>query len=177
MSILTNRHKAQRLNWARAHLRLNRRQWGSVLFTDESKFNVQNCDGRARVYRERAQRFSEDCVQKRNRGGGSSVHVWAGSTQFHTTDLVILHGNVNARRYIDNVLRPVALPFLRQNYRRRNIIYQHDNAPAHTARPTAYFLAANGIQELDWPPLFPDMSPIEHVWNELGRRIGARRQP
>ena len=55
---------------------------------------------------------------KRNRGGGGSVHVWAGTTQFNKTDLVILSGNVNARRYIDNVLRPVALPFLRQNYRR-----------------------------------------------------------
>lgn len=49
--ILTNRHKVVRLTWARAHLRLNRGQWGSVLFTDESKFNVQNCAGRTRVYR------------------------------------------------------------------------------------------------------------------------------
>ena len=105
-SILTNRHKAQRLNWARAHLRWIRRQWGSVLFTDESKFNVQNCDGRYRVYRERGQRFTENYVQKRNRGGGGSVHVWAGITQFNKTNLVILNGNVNARRYIDNVLRP-----------------------------------------------------------------------
>ena len=105
-SIQTNRHKAQRLNWARAHLRWIRRQWGSVLFTDESKFNVQNCDGRYRVYRERGQRFTENYVQKRNRGGGGSVHVLAGITQFNKTNLVILNGNVNARRYIDNVLRP-----------------------------------------------------------------------
>ena len=73
--ILTNRHKAVRLNWAQAHLQWNRRQWGSVLFTDESKFNVQNCDGHTRVYRQRGQRFSENCVQKCNHGGGGSVHV------------------------------------------------------------------------------------------------------
>ena len=64
--ILTNRHKAVRLNWAQAHLR-----WGSVLFTDESKFNMQNCDGRTKVYRQRGQRFSENSVQKRNHGGGA----------------------------------------------------------------------------------------------------------
>ena len=98
------------MNWARTHLRWIRRQWGSVLFTDESKFNVQNYDGRYRVYRERGQRFTEYYVQKRNRGGGS-VHVWAGITQFNKTYLVILNGNVNAGRYIDNVLRAVALPF------------------------------------------------------------------
>ena len=83
--ILTNRHKAVRLNWARAHLRWNRRQWGSVLFTNESKFNVQNCNGPTRGYRQRGQRFSENCVQKRNCGGGGSVHVWAGITQFNKT--------------------------------------------------------------------------------------------
>ena len=38
--ILTKGHKVVRLNWARAHIRWNRRQWGSVLFTDEFKFNV-----------------------------------------------------------------------------------------------------------------------------------------
>ena len=67
-----------------------------------------------RVYRQRGQRFSENCVQKRYRGGGGSVHVWAGITQFNKTDLVILNENVNARCYFDNVLRPVALPFLRK---------------------------------------------------------------
>ena len=177
--ILTNIHKAERLNWARAHLRWDRRQRGSVLFTDEFKFNVQNCDGHTRVYRQRGQRFSDNCVQKSNRGGGGSVHVWAGITQFNKTDLVILNGNVNARRYIDNVLRPVALPFLRQNYRRGNFIYQHDNAPAHTcsARLTVNFLATNRIPVLDWPSLSPDMSPIEHSWDGLARRISARRQP
>ena len=36
-----------------------------------------------------------------------------------------------------------------------------------------YPTAADIIQVLDWPPL----SPIEHIWDEQGRRIKARRQP
>ena len=39
--ILTNRHKAVRLNRAQAHLQWNCMQWGSVLFTDESNFNAK----------------------------------------------------------------------------------------------------------------------------------------
>ena len=104
---------------------------------------MQNCDGRTRVYRQRGQWFSKNCVQKRNRGGGGGVHVWAGITQFNKTDLVILNGNVNCRCYIDNVLLPVALPFLRENYRRGNFIYQNDSALAHSARLTVNFLATN----------------------------------
>ena len=36
------------------------------------------------------------------------------------------------------------------------------------------FLAQNGINVLDWPALSPNMSPIEHVWDELKRRVYAR---
>ena len=56
-------------------------------------------------------------------------------------------------------------------------MYQHDKAPAHTARLTVNFLAANRVQVLDWPPLSSDMSLIEFLWDELDRRIRARRQP
>ncbi|UYV65323.1 hypothetical protein LAZ67_3003938 [Cordylochernes scorpioides] len=27
---------------------------------------------------------------------------------------------------------------------------------------------------MDWPARSPDLNPIEHVWDALGRRIGAR---
>ena len=40
-------------------------------------------------------------------------------------------------------------------------MYQHDNAPAHTARLIVNFRAANRILVLDKTPLSPDMSPIE----------------
>ena len=100
---------------------------------------MQNCDRRYRVYLERGQRFTENYVQKRNRGGGGSVHVWTGITLFNKTNLVILNGNVNARRYIDNVLRPVVLPFFFYiKTIEEETMYQHDNAPAHTAHLTQF---------------------------------------
>ena len=36
------------------------------------------------------------------------------------------------------------------------------------------FLAAQNVQALDWPAYLPDMSPIEHIWDALDRRIRAR---
>ena len=66
-----------------------------------------------------------------------------------------------ATRYIDSVLRPVALSSLRQNQRRANFIDQHDNAQAHTARLTVNFQASNIILVIVRPPLSQDMSAIE----------------
>ena len=31
-----------------------------------------------------------------------------------------------------------------------------------------------GVDELDWPAQCPDLNPIEHLWDELGRRLRAR---
>ena len=64
-------------------------------------------------------------------------------------------------RCIDNIHRPVALSSLLQNQRRANFIDQHDIAPAHTARLTVNFQAANMILMLDSPPLSREMSAIE----------------
>ena len=83
-------------------------------------------------------------------GGKRSTSVW--STK---------NNNTSSRRYIDSVLRPVALSSLRQNQKRANFIDQHDNAPAHTARLTVNFQVANIIFVLDRPPLSQDMSAIK----------------
>ena len=175
--ILTARHKIARENWARRHLRFTQRQWGGVVFSDESKFNVSRADGRLRVYRARGERYLEKCVLQKNRWGGGSVHVWAGITQFNKTELVILHGNVNAHSYVNNVLQPVLIPFLRRHFPRGRYVFQQDNAPAHRARITQQFLLQNNVTVMDWPAISPDMSPIEHVWDDLGRRVHSRRPP
>ena len=69
--------------------------------------------------------------------------------------------NTWSRRYIDSVLRPVALSSLRQNQKRENLIDQHDNAPAHTARLTVNFQVANLFFVLDRPLLSQDVSAIK----------------
>ena len=52
---------------------------------------------------------------------------------------------------------------------------QHDNACPHVARVCQDFLANNNIVPLDWPPYNPDLSQIEHLWDELDRRVRRRR--
>ena len=51
------------------------------------------------------------------------------------------------------------------------MIFQHDNAPSHSANITTTFLEENNIQKLNWPPYSPDMNIIEHVWAVLKQKV------
>ncbi|GFW02506.1 transposable element Tcb2 transposase [Trichonephila clavipes] len=48
-------------------------------------------------------------------------------------------------------------------------IFQQDNAHPHTARVAQNFL--RHFQTLPWPARSPDLSPVEHVWDQLKRQM------
>ena len=58
----------------------------------------------------------------------------------------------------------------------KNIVFQHDNHPKHTAHIVKNWLNKPGIERLNWPPFSPDMNPIEHSWDEVERRM-KKHQP
>ncbi|GFV86113.1 hypothetical protein TNCV_671101 [Trichonephila clavipes] len=47
---------------------------------------------------------------------------------------------------------------------------KQDNAPSRVAKTVRDFCSAQHMQLLPWPSYSRDMSPIEHVWNLVGRR-------
>ena len=101
--------------------------------------------------------------------------VFGGISWRNRTPLVVIEGNLTSRRYIDEVLEPVVMPFL-QNHADVTL-YQQDNARPHSTRLTTDFLGQNNVQVLPWPAFSPDLSPIEHLWDQLGRRVFNRQQP
>ncbi|GFT64268.1 transposable element Tc1 transposase [Trichonephila clavipes] len=52
-------------------------------------------------------------------------------------------------------------------------IFQQDNARPHTARVAQDFL--RHFQTLPWPARSPDLSPVEHVWDQLKRQMPSCR--
>ena len=63
-------------------------------------------------------------------------------------------------------------------YARRHtsaFIFPYDNARAHRARVVQDHLQFRRIMTLPWSAKSPDLSPVEHLWDILGRRV--RRRP
>ncbi|GFU91504.1 transposable element Tcb1 transposase [Trichonephila clavipes] len=53
-------------------------------------------------------------------------------------------------------------------------LFMDDNARPHRANIADECLLSEDITRMDWPAYSPNLSPIEHVWDILGRRIAAR---
>ena len=52
-----------------------------------------------------------------------------------------------------------------------NDIFQQDNAPCHRARATKIWFENNNIDRMNWPPLSPDLNPVENLWVDMSRMI------
>ena len=59
-------------------MHFRRADWDSILFSDESRFNLTHANGGERVYRRRGKRFADACVIEWDCFGGGSVLVWGG---------------------------------------------------------------------------------------------------
>ncbi|UYV66807.1 hypothetical protein LAZ67_4002921 [Cordylochernes scorpioides] len=151
---LTPLNRRQRLKWCRARSTWMT-EWHRVVFSDESCFCLSSDSRRVRVWRRRGERSHPAAIVERP-----------------TVRQRGIMGTMTAQRYVDDVLRPVTLPYLQGV---PNALYQQDNARPHTARISQQ--ALQDVQMLPWPPYSPDLSPIEHVWDIIGRRLHALPQP
>ncbi|UYV60860.1 hypothetical protein LAZ67_1002628 [Cordylochernes scorpioides] len=168
---LTPPNRRQRLEWCRARSTWMT-EWHRVVFSDESRFCLSSDSRRVRVWRRHGERSNPAAIVERPTVRQRGIMVWGAIAYDSRSPLLRIQGTMTAQRYVDDVLRPVTLPYLQGV---PNALYQQDNVRPHTARISQQ--ALQDVQMLPWPPYSPDLSPIEHVWDIIGRRLHALPQP
>ncbi|GFV03244.1 transposable element Tcb2 transposase [Trichonephila clavipes] len=172
---LTPAHRRRRSLWCREQRNWRDNEWGRVLFTDESRFSLSSDSHRILIWRERGSRNHPSNIIERDRYGGR-VLVWGGIMLGSRTDLHIFDaGSVNVTRYCNEILLPYVRLF--RGAMGLQFLFMDDNAPCHRTVAAEQLLESEDIERMDWPARSPDLNPIEHVWDFLGRRLEARTLP
>ncbi|GFX88272.1 transposable element Tcb1 transposase [Trichonephila clavipes] len=104
---LTPAHRRRRSLWCREHRNWRDNEWGRVLFTDESRFNLSSDSHRILIWKEQGSRNHPSNIIERDRYGGRGVLVWGCIMLASRTDLHIFDaGSVKGARFCSEILLP-----------------------------------------------------------------------
>ena len=169
---LQQHHIRQRLDFALRHQYWTVDDWKCVIWSDETKINRLGPDGRRWIWKRPGNnKLNNQQVQGTVKFGGGSLMFWGCMTAKGIGYACRIDGNMDAQLYTD-ILDDYLLQTIKYyKLDRDKIIFQQDNDPKHTSKLAHKWFDENGIEVLEWLPQSPDLSPIEHLFEHLKRKL------
>ncbi|GFT66798.1 transposable element Tcb1 transposase [Trichonephila clavipes] len=170
---LTATHCRLRFTWSREHALRTPQQWYCVMFSNDSRFSLHTDSRRTLIWRAPCTRYHQENTIERHRYGGAGWLVWGGIILGSRTELHVQSVTMTGHIYRDVILEQHVCLF--RGAMDAEFLFMDDNALPHRANIVDECLQSENITRMDWPAYSPDLNPIEHVWDMLGRRIASRQ--
>lgn len=174
---LSAKNIKERLAFAKSHLSWTVVDWKTVIFSDETKINRFNSDGRSWTWYREGESLQPRNVSQTTKHGGGGVMVWSCITSSGVGYLCEIEGIMDQHLYreiLENELEDT-IEFYELDH--QGITFQHDNDPKHTAKSVVEYLQEQDFKVMTWPPQSPDLNPIENCWSQLKRQLNAYEKP
>jgi hypothetical protein len=150
---LSDKNRKIRLRWAKERVDWTKKQWYSVVLSDESRYTVKGYGERARVLCKVGERYHLQHIVPTKKLGKGSVMIWSCFWAGGFGPLVFIDGNVDQDAYV-NILSHMFLPwFVKLNDKYdKDFIFQEGGATCHTGGYATWWKTSHSIKRFDyWP--------------------------
>jgi hypothetical protein len=117
---LTEKHKQERIEWAKRYRKWTEEEWSKVIWSDEVYVYIGDDKGMVWVTWAVDEEFHENCVVPTFKQSPLRVMLWGCIMKGRKGPLVVLEypggrgGGMTAKQYQDQVLEPILKPFYEQ---------------------------------------------------------------
>lgn len=156
-------HYISRIDYCMAHINNN---FHTIVFSDEKYFCLDHTSSTIWI------EDDEPIPTREISSTHTKVMVWGGIWYNGRTELCIVRGNMDHKKYI-NILKQYLLPSMPSS---NHFLFMHDGAPPHKPIAVEKMLHDFGVRLLyPYPAHSPDFNPIEHVWSWMMQYINSER--
>ncbi|KAG2457144.1 TCB1 transposase, partial [Polypterus senegalus] len=178
--LISPKNRKARLDFAKEHLNKPAQFWKNILWTDETKINLYQNDGKKKVRRRRGTAHYPKHTTSSVKYGGGSVMAWACMAASGTGTLDFINDVTQDRSSQMNseVFRDILSAQIQLNAVKligRRFMIQMDNDPKHTSKATQEFIKAKKWNIHEWPSQSPDRNSIEHAFHLLKTKLQIER--
>ena len=134
-------NKRKHIAWAKKHQHYTVNDWRKWGFSDETKINMWDSDGKSYYWTDGATELLSRQIESHVQGDGGSILFWglitAEKPGYGST---ITEGNVNTKAYIDIFQTSFLGTLEYYGLDRKNFRFQQDNATPHTVYQEVFYL-------------------------------------
>ena len=174
---LSKKNIKERLAFAKSHRDWTVEDWKSVIFSDETKINRFNSDGRSWTWFREGEVLQPRNVAQTTKHGGGGIMLWSCITALGVGYLCEIEGIMDQHLYMEILENELTQTLDYYALEEGDVTFQQDNDPKHKSKFTTEYLNGRDFKVMIWPPQSLDLNPIENSWAYLKRQLNKYDKP